>query len=177
MDSILVIPFGKVDRNALDFLARALRETYRCDTVVENKTAVPDKTYNDRRKQYNSTRILKSMEKIKHRTDESILGVIDADLYVPGLNFVFGEADVLARIAVIGLPRLRQEYYGLEPDRDLFLLRAAKEAIHELGHTRGLGHCSDRSCIMHFSNSLPDTDAKEPAFCTECRNKLEAGRS
>ncbi|HSB34140.1 MAG TPA: hypothetical protein VLG39_06770 [Nitrospirota bacterium] len=102
--------------------------------------------------------------------------MIDADLYVPGLNFVFGEADVLAWIAVIGLPRLRQEYYGLEPDRNLFLRRAAKEAIHELGHTRGLGHCSDRLCFMHFSNSLPDTDVKEPIFCAACRNRLEAGR-
>ena len=82
-----------------------------------------------------------------------------------------GEADVLARIAVIGLPQLRQEYYGLEPDRDLFLLRAAKEAIHETGHTCGLGHCPDPRCIMHFSNSLRDTDAKEPRFCTACRNK------
>jgi len=82
-----------------------------------------------------------------------------------------GEADVLARIAVIGLPQLRQEYYGLESDRDLFLLRAAKEAIHETGHTCGLGHCPDPRCIMHFSNSLRDTDAKEPRFCTACRNK------
>ena len=78
MNSILIMPFGEVDRNALDFLARALRETYRCDAVVENRTAVPDKTYNDRRKQYSSTRILKAMEKIKRRTDERNLGVIDA---------------------------------------------------------------------------------------------------
>jgi len=89
---------------------------------------------------------------------------------VPELNFVFGEADVLARIAIIGLPRLRQEYYGLEPDQDLFLQRAAKEAIHEAGHTCGLGHCTDPQCIMHFSNSLGDTDVKTTRFCDACRN-------
>ncbi len=106
-----------------------------------------------------------------------LLGVIDQDLYVPELNFVFGEADVLGRIAVIGLPRLRQEYYGLDPDPELFLQRASKEAIHELGHTFGFGHCPDRKCIMHFSNSLGDTDVKAPRFCAACKKKLEAGRA
>ncbi len=53
---------------------------------------------------------------------------MDADLYVPELNFVFGEADILAGVAVIALARLRQEFYGLNPDKGLFHIRAVKEA-------------------------------------------------
>ncbi|HUI44867.1 MAG TPA: archaemetzincin family Zn-dependent metalloprotease [Nitrospirota bacterium] len=177
MKRILIIPIGEVDPNTLSFLARRLQDAYRFESVVGERAAVPEKTYNARRRQHNSTRILKTLERVKRGTDELVLGVIDEDLYVPELNFIFGEADVLAQVAVIGLARLRQEYYGLDPDQGLFLLRAAKEAIHELGHTCGLGHCPDRKCIMHFSNSLPDTDVKETAFCQACRNKLEAGRA
>ena len=173
MIKIVIIPVGEADQNTLEAIARALREIYGSETVIGDAVPIPEKTYNARRQQHHSTRILKALETLKSKGHDIVLGVIDRDLYVPELNFVFGEADVPARIAVIGLPRLRQEYYGLEPDRDLFLLRAAKEAIHETGHTRGLGHCPDPRCIMHFSNSLRDTDAKEPRFCIACRNKFE----
>ena len=171
MIKIVIIPIGEADQYALDSIASALREIYGSETVINDTVPIPEKTYNARRQQYHATRILKALETSKPGGCDIVLGVIDRDLYVPELNFVFGEADVLARIAVIGLPRLRQEYYGLEPDQDLFLLRAAKEAIHETGHTCGLGHCLDPRCIMHFSNSLRDTDRKEPGFCLECRNK------
>jgi len=171
MIKIVIIPIGEADQYTLDSIARALREIYGSETVIGDAVPVPEKTYNARRQQYHATRILKALETLKPEGCDIVLGVIDRDLYVPELNFVFGEADVLTRIAVIGLPRLRQEDYGLEPDQDLFLLRAAKEAIHETGHTCGLGHCPDPRCIMHFSNSLGDTDRKEPGFCITCRNK------
>jgi archaemetzincin len=171
MEKILIIPIGIIEPDILTHIARVLQETYQRETVLAKSASMPDKTYNTLRSQYNSTKILKKLEALKPEAYELLLGVVDEDLYVPELNFVFGEADVLARVAVIALPRLRQEFYGLDPDRELFLLRASKEAIHELGHTCGLGHCSDSRCIMHFSNSLRDTDRKEPRFCAACGNK------
>ncbi len=56
------------------------------------------------------------------------------------------------------------------------LERVVKEAIHELGHTYGLGHCRDARCIMYFSNSLLDTDRKGAAFCVNCRRMVEEAR-
>lgn len=172
MRKIFVMPIGEVDRNTLDSLVRAVRETCHCATEQGESISVPQNTYNARRRQYSSTRILKALETLKPATDDILLGVIDQDLYVPELNFVFGEADLLAHIAVIGLSRLRQEFYGFEPDPELFIERAAKEAIHELGHLKGLGHCPGPRCIMRFSNSLEETDMKEAKFCSHCRNKL-----
>ena len=122
------------------------------------------------RKQYLSSKLLASLGKSER--EERIVGIADVDLYVPRLNFVFGEADVASGTAIVSLYRLRQEYYGLAPDEALLLDRATKEIVHELGHTFGLEHCPNSKCVMHFSNSLADTDVKEAYFCTECRPKI-----
>ena len=169
MIKIVIIPVGEADQNTLESIARALLEIYGSETVIGDAVPIPEKTYNARRQQHHSTRILKALETLKPEGHEIVLGVIDRDLYVPELNFVFGEADRLAGTAVISLTRLREEYYGLGSDRKRFLERAVKEAVHELGHSVGFGHCPDHRCIMHFSNSLADTDRKGPGFCKRCR--------
>ncbi len=96
--------------------------------------------------------------------------MIDVDLFVPGLNFIFGLA--AGNTAVISLARLKPEYYGEMKNVFLFRERALKEAMHELGHTFGLHHCPDIRCIMHFSNRLEDTDIKGPGFCRNCSIKI-----
>jgi archaemetzincin len=171
-EKVLVMPVGEVDQKTIAWIAGTVRETFQCETVQDEPIPVPQKAYNARRDQYNSTKILQALETRKPGTFELLLGIFGEDLYVPELNFVFGQADMIAKVAVIALPRLRQEFYGLEPDRELFLLRAAKEAIHEIGHMKGLGHCRDPRCVMHFSNSLEETDVKEATFCSYCRNTL-----
>jgi archaemetzincin len=101
---------------------------------------------------------------------ERILGIIDLDLYVSKLNFVFGEAR--QRVAIISLTRLRNEFYNLPKDETLFRKRVFTEAVHELGHTYGLRHCVNPNCVMFFSNTLTDTDKKGPDFCQRCKNKV-----
>jgi predicted Zn-dependent protease len=95
-----------------------------------------------------------------------VLAVTEADLYADDLNFVFGIAQSGGRAAVISLCRL-----GLGADPPLRRDRALKEAVHELGHALGLVHCPDPKCVMHFSNSLADTDRKGSALCPVCQRR------
>ena len=92
MMKIVIIPIGEADQSTLDSIARALRESYVSETVINDAIPVPERTYNARRQQYHSTRILKALETLKPGGCDIVLGVIDQDLYVPELNFVFGEA-------------------------------------------------------------------------------------
>ena len=84
----------------------------------------------------------------------------EVDLYAASLNFVFGEAQCPGKFALISLLRLKPEFYGERADNSLFLERAMKEAVHEVGHMLRLKHDRNPSFVMFFSNSIKDTDQK-----------------
>jgi archaemetzincin len=75
---------------------------------------------------------------------------------------------MVGRVGAIYLSRLRQEFYGHISNICLFQQRIIKETVHELGHLFRLSHCEKRNCVMHFSNSLKDTDFKDYNFCDRC---------
>ena len=168
---ITLKPLGNVADETIEEVRDRISGIFHCPIQIGASFSDLAQAYNPQRKQYSSSKLLSSLE--RSEKGERIAGIADVDLYVPGLNFVFGEADIGAGTTIISLCRLRQEYYGLAPDEALFLERATKEVVHEIGHTFGLEHCSNIKCVMHFSNSLADTDLKEVNFCDRCRPRLE----
>jgi len=163
-------PLGNVADGITEKLKDRVGGVFNCATETGSGLSDLARAYNPQRKQYSSSALLASLR--KPEGEERVVGIAGVDLYVPRLSYVFGEADALSGRAIVSLCRLRQEYYGLAPDEALVLERATKEIVHELGHTFGLGHCSNSRCIMHFSNSLADTDVKEVNFCGRCRPKI-----
>jgi archaemetzincin len=171
-EKICILAINKVDPILLEKLKINLENTFGRKIKVSQISWDLEFAYDPERKQYYSSAILEKLRDAGSGTGERILGLVDVDLYVPDLNFVFGEADVIEKMAVISTKRLRQEYYGLPKDEELFFNRTLKESVHELGHTYGLGHCPDKNCVMYFSNSLQDTDFKSSSFCESCKRKL-----
>lgn len=172
---IYIQPFGKLPEALLETLKDALEATFKKETLVFPDAPLPLDTYSRDRKQCDSTAILAKMARMHF--DGMALGVIEADLFASALNFVFGEADPVEGMAVISLARLKEEFYGGGPGWKLLLLRAQKEAVHEVGHLYGLSHCTDRRCVMFFSETLEETDNKSARFCPECeaRKTMPAG--
>lgn len=159
---VALLPVGDLDAALVEELKAALANAG-LDTIVHAALPLPGGAYHRRRKQYRADDFLD----LARGVDEShVLAVTDVDLYARPLNFVFGQAEVGGRAAVISLARLAAE------DREILLLRALKEAVHELGHNRGLEHCDRPTCVMHFSRDLADTDRKGPGFCAECAEQF-----
>jgi archaemetzincin len=127
------------------------------------------------RRQYASIAVLEMVNRLCPQDALRLVGVTERDLFIPVLTFVFGHAQLGGRAAVVSLARLRQEFYGLAPNQEIFLDRARKEALHEAGHTFGLVHCGDRSCAMALSTRVQQIDQKRAAFCPACVRQLSKG--
>ena len=123
--------------------------------------------FDQSRGQYHSTAILERLSRTVWG-ETRVLGVSELDLFVPVLTFVFGEAQLQGSCAVVSLHRLREEFYGLPASPDLLLERAIKEAVHELGHTFGLRHCPNWSCVMASTHAVERLDLKSAEFCASC---------
>jgi archaemetzincin len=102
------------------------------------------------------------------------IGVVDVDLFIPVLTFVFGEAQLGGPAAVVSTHRLTNTFYGLPRDDDLMLRRLEKEIIHELGHTFGLYHCHQFECVMRSSTYVEEIDMKRAHPCPACAGALGA---
>jgi len=155
----------------LEFLASSLVRTFRTRCQIRPEPVDVAFAYDERRGQYHSTAILQRIERTAD-LDARILAVTRCDLYVPVLTFVFGEAQLDGPCAVVSAARLADEFYGLPPNERLRRERLIKEAAHELGHTYGLRHCSDWSCVMTSSHAVERLDIKTAAFCRTCRKVL-----
>ena len=170
---IVLRPLVQIDSHMLETLKQSLTQTFNCSVEIEAQISNLDYAYEPKRKQYLASPLLSTLRSFSMEPGDRCLGIVDVDLYSSGLNFIFGEADISSGVAIISLYRLRPERYGLPQDEGLFQDRAIKEAVHELGHTYHLSHCGDIECVMHFSNSLADTDIKSASFCPKCQRKLK----
>ena len=166
---IHILPIGIIPDYILPPLIDHLSNVFGLDIVVEKAINIPEGAYSKFRNQYSGELILESVP----RRGIFTLGLIDKDLYASGLNFIFGIADPVTGKAIVALKRLQPEFWGGRPDKELFISRVKKEAVHELGHLLGLGHCNDPKCVMYFSNTIMDTDNKSDRFCRKCRAKVQ----
>jgi archaemetzincin len=132
--------------------------------------------YDKLRMQHYSTAILERLSQLAPAEPGTrILALTELDLFVPVLTFVFGEAQLGGPCAVVSLHRLREEFYGLPANPQLLQERAIKEAVHELGHTLELKHCSDWRCVMASTHAVERLDLKSSQFCGGCAKAAGLG--
>ncbi|MEO0107165.1 MAG: archaemetzincin family Zn-dependent metalloprotease [candidate division WOR-3 bacterium] len=148
-----------------EVVEEALRGVLGKSVILNEKFNVPYDAYNPLRSQYEAERIIENVfNKMPLQCNIGIV-IVNVDIYAPKMNFIFGMAEPLKRIALVSTYRL--------DDREKLKERLGKEIVHEVGHLLGLGHCSNPVCVMYFSNTIYDTDRKANYFCDYCRRKLE----
>jgi len=165
VERLVIVPFDDIPPSVVQALADDLA-ALGIEVSVDAPVPMLESAYRSGRGQYHAGILL---DLLSGRGAPHVLGITRRDLFADRLNFVFGVAARWGGACLISVARLT---HGA--DDAIFRARMLKEAVHELGHTLGLAHCPNPLCVMHFSNSLDDTDRKSEAYCDRCVALLAA---
>ncbi len=98
---IVLIPIGEVEEATLEVLGQSLSEVFGQRTRIGDSIALTRESWNQHRDQHLATMLL-ALIPLPGSGDRA-LGVVDVDIFAHGLNFVFGEADITGKRALISL--------------------------------------------------------------------------
>ena len=122
-----LIPLGKVDPMAVSIVGANIQAVVGLFTDIQADREKPDFAFMPVRNQYDASKILTSLAAETGGAPLK-LGLIQSDLTIPILTYVYGESQLGGKAAVISLHRL------FDIDRQIVYQRAAKIAVHEVGH-------------------------------------------
>ncbi len=160
-----LIPLGNLDPLAVSIMGAHLQAVLGLRTQIHPVRSNPEYAFMAMRNQFDASKIIKALAT---ETDGAPfkLGVLQSDLSIPILTYVYGESQLGGKAAVVSLHRL------FDIDRQLVYQRAAKIGVHEVGHLLGLEHCWQAGCLMRFSKQLEQLDRLALDFCDACRYEI-----
>lgn len=173
MSNITLVSFGYFEKDILETIAEAVKHEFRCSVNLREGHVDLSEFYDQARRQYNGNGLLKMVDSMSFPDSSKTLGLFNVDLFIPILTFIFGQAFLNGNSGIASLYRFNNERYGMTGDNQFLLDRGKKEAIHELGHTFGLIHCHNPTCVMRSSTYVEDIDQKNQQFCTKCTEELQ----
>ncbi len=168
---IAVLYFATINAKLRAELLQNITATYHC-TVTEIKgiAPMPATAYYKPRNRYRAPLLLDYL--VGYNGYDKIIGITTKDIStthnkiydwgVMGLGFCPGKACVISTF------RLKT------PDRLLFNERFIKVALHELGHTMGLVHCTfSKTCFMESAEgTIKSVDRETKLLCDNCKKLL-----
>ena len=159
-----IIPFNDMPAGLTEYIFQKLTKIY-SNVKLQRSIPLPQSAYYAARSRYRGDSLIRQLAAqtpAGHVTlalttrDISTTNGKYADWGVMGISYCPGEACV-ASSHRLKKGNLSEQFF--------------KVAIHELGHTQGLGHCPVKSCYMRDAEGKNTTD-EEKEFCPHCRKLL-----
>lgn len=162
---IVIQPFGDFPKTESQLVLKQIKEINPA-TVLRNNIPFPKTAFYKPRNRYRADSLIKFLS-AKVGRDTVIVGLSLKDISthkgkikdwgVMGLGYCPGKACIASSFR-LSKNKTREQLY--------------KVAIHELGHTQGLPHCKDKSCLMRDAEGGNPLN-EEKDFCASCRKYLK----
>ena len=154
-------------------LERAVRSFFEVTLTTRAASPLPKRAYYRPRARYRAEKILTSLRSLGAPATSRILAVTAVDISTtkpPHPDWgILGLATVGGPACVVSTFRCRRKV----SDPLVGVERFGKLAVHELGHTFGLQHCTlSASCLMTDGGGSARTLDSAYDLCRHCRGKL-----
>ena len=168
---IAVLYYANIDENLKSELLQNITATYLC-TVTEIKgiATLPKAAFYKPRNRYRATVLLESIN--SYNGYDKIIGITSKDISTSKNNIydwgIMGLANSPGRSCIISTYRIKT------PNKVLFNDRFIKVALHELGHTMGLPHCTfSNTCFMEAAEgTIKSVDRETKNLCSNCKKLI-----
>lgn len=176
---IAMQPIGYVPEIVLDSVRASLLHEHALDVMNLPSRPHPKNAFiATRSPRYRADTLIAWLREIKPDSIDLIIGITTLDVSItkygengrikePSWKYcdfgIFGLGYLNGPSCVVSTYRLGA------PKGTLFFNRLKKISVHEVGHNRGLAHCSDTTCVMRDAvEHISSIDAAGGAFCAIC---------
>jgi archaemetzincin len=173
---VVLVTLGSFPRDLADAVAEGLRTELQVEVVRAADRPLPPSAYYAPRRRYRADRLLDNLRPLAPPgSGLRLLGLTDVDVSVTKGSVydwgVFGYGDLDGTASVVSTYRLRRR----ARDAAHLRFRVVTTAIHEVGHTLGLPHCTETRCVMRDAEgSIATVDASDGRLGPGCRAALDA---
>jgi archaemetzincin len=172
---LLIQPLGKeIPNEDIAFVKQALMGFYNAQIKVLPRVDLPEQAYYAPRRRYRAEKILPFLLEKLPSDGDRILGLTGVDISTDKGSIkdwgILGLANLGGKECIISAFRC----YGRAREGTHARILLAKVAVHEVGHTLGLDHCTTKGCLMEDAGGLVRTCDREYDICTHCRSMLKA---
>ncbi len=170
--SLAIVPFKGVDSGVLKKIKNGLQKNLVIAITILDEAELPSFAFYKPRQRYIADSLLVFLGQINNGRFEKIIGVTTKDISTkkePHVNWgILGLGDCPGEACVISSFRAgKNKISGKD-----FIQRMITLALHEIGHTYGLEHCSVANCIMKDAEGKMNLDDGN-SYCEACRNYLK----
>lgn len=161
---IEILPYNDLSAERANYIYKHLKAIFP-NVILKDPVPLPQSAYYPARNRYRADKLIRQLS-AQTASGHVTIALTSKDISttyggykdwgIMGLSFCPGRACIASTF------RLSK----LNTDEQFF-----KVAIHEFGHTQGLGHCPEKTCLMRDAKGKNTTD-DEKDFCPKCREKL-----